>query len=97
MFSSKQWRSVLHGLKKWEENEEVNNYLSNPALQTMEEMETGDFTDDLLGRLRKYLKDTLENVEEEIRDLEENIRKTRKEQKSVPSRFAVPSFCSPLK
>ncbi len=78
---SKQWRSVLHGLKKWEENEEVNNYLSNPALQTMEEMETGDFTDDLLGRLRKYLKDTLENVEEEIRDLEENIRKTRKELK----------------
>ena len=27
------------------------------------------------------MKDTLENVEEEIRDLEENIRKTRKELK----------------
>ena len=78
---SKQWRNVLHGLEKWKENEEINNYLSNPALQTMEEIENGDLTDDLLERLKKYLKDTLENVEEEISDLEENIRKTRKELK----------------
>lgn len=78
---SKQWRNVLHGLGKWKENEEINNYLSNPALQTMEEIENGNLTDDLLERLKKYLKETLENVEEEISDLEENIRKTRKELK----------------
>lgn len=76
---SQQWRGILQGLKKWEENEEVSNFVSNPALRTMEEVVSGNIAEEVVVRLKKYLKDTLDVVEEEMRDIDESIRKTRKE------------------
>lgn len=77
--SSRQWRTILHGLKKWEENEEVSNFISNPALRTMEEVASGEITEELLDHLKKYLKDTLDIVEEELQEVQESIRKMGKE------------------
>lgn len=77
--SSAQWRAVLHGLSAWEENEDISAYLSNPALHTIREVTEGNVTEEILTKLKKYLKDTLENIEEELQELQYSIRKTEKE------------------
>lgn len=76
--SSAQWRAVLHGLSAWEENEDISAYLSNPALHTIREVTEGNVTEEILTKLKKYLKDTLENIEEELQELQYSIRKQKK-------------------
>lgn len=77
--NSAQWRKILQELKKWEENDEISAYISNPARQTIEEVADGNINEEILAKLKKYLKNTLETIEEELQDLQDSIRKTGKE------------------
>lgn len=76
--NSAQWRKLLQELKKWEENDDISAYISNPALHTIEEVADGNINEEVLAKLKKYLKDTLENIEEELQELQDNIRRTGK-------------------
>ena len=40
--NSRQWRKIVQGLKQWEEDEVINDYISNPVLNLIEAIENGN-------------------------------------------------------
>ena len=68
----------MQDLKKWEENEDISPYISNPTLHTIEEVSDGNINEEILEKLKKQLKDTLDSIDEELQGLQENVRKTGK-------------------
>ncbi|MDO4452390.1 MAG: SbcC/MukB-like Walker B domain-containing protein [Lachnospiraceae bacterium] len=76
--TSVQWRKLLQDLKKWEENEDISAYISNPTLHTIEEVADGNINEEIHEKLKKHLKNTLDSIDEELQDLQENIRRTGK-------------------
>ena len=39
--NSRQWRKIVQGLKQWEEDEVITDYISNPVLNLIETIENG--------------------------------------------------------
>ena len=77
--NSRQWREILHGLKEWEMDEDISGYMSNPALQCLEEIIEGDVSEQVLDKLWGGIQSALEMIGEELADLNDNIRSTAKE------------------
>ena len=42
--NSRQWRKIVQGLKQWEEDEVITDYISNPVLNLIETIENGNVT-----------------------------------------------------
>ena len=42
--NSRQWRKIVQGLKQWEEDEVITDYISNPVLNLIEAIENGNVT-----------------------------------------------------
>ncbi len=79
--NSRQWREIRNGLRAWEEDEDISVYVSNPALQCLEEVLDGGVSRDSLEKLQKGIQNALELIGEELADLNERIRETGKELK----------------
>lgn len=45
--NSRQWHRILRGLKCWEEDETVTDYISNPVLNLLEKIQNGPVTEEL--------------------------------------------------
>ena len=43
--NSRQWRKIVQGLKQWEEDEVITDYISNPVLNLIETIENGNVTE----------------------------------------------------
>ncbi len=71
--NSKQWREILNGLKRWEEDEDVSAYVSNSALQLIEEIQNGTATAAQIEKLKRYLGDALSNINEELDEVNAQI------------------------
>ena len=71
--NSRQWRRILDGLGGWTEDGPASDYVSNPALQLIEEFRKGNVTEERCGELRRRLGEARDAVSEEIQEL--NIRK----------------------
>ena len=76
--NSARWRKLLQNLKKWEENENISDYISNPTLHIIEEVAGGNINEEIHEKLKKHLNNTLESIDEELQELQENIRRTGK-------------------
>ncbi len=74
--SSRQWREILNGLKRWEEDEEVSAYVSNPALQLIDEIQNGTATAAQIEKLKQYLGEALSNINEELDEINARIAQT---------------------
>lgn len=44
--NSRQWRKIVQGLKQWEEDEVITDYISNPVLNLIETIENGNVTEE---------------------------------------------------
>lgn len=77
--NSRQWRAVLNGLKEWMEDEDISGYVSNPALQCMEDILHGEVSVSSIERLKKGIEAALEMIDEELGELKDSIRVTKKE------------------
>lgn len=44
--NSRQWRKIVQGLKQWEEDEVITDYISNPVLNLIEAIENGNVTEE---------------------------------------------------
>ena len=42
--NSRQWRKIVQGVKQWEEDEVITDYISNPVLNLIEAIENGNVT-----------------------------------------------------
>ena len=79
--NSEQWREVVKGLARWEEDEEISAYVSNPALQRIDEIKSGNVSKEAIERLKKQLSDALESINEEVDEIGTRISQNRKDLK----------------
>ncbi len=77
--NSRQWREILNGLRKWEDDDEISGYVSNPTLQCLEEVLEGQVSQETLGKLKRGIQNAMRSIEEERRELEAHIRKVTAE------------------
>ena len=75
----RQWRKVLQGLKHWEEDEAVTDYISNPVLNLLEKIETGPVTEELCQEFHLKIESAKQDIENEIEDYSQQKRETGKE------------------
>ena len=77
--SSADWRRIVTGLKSWETDETATDYVSNRALQLIDDFARGDVTEENCGELRTHLKAAMDNISEELSEKAVSIRELTKE------------------
>ena len=77
--SSADWRRIVGGLKCWETDDTVTDYVSNRALQLIDDLARGDVTEGNCGELRTHLKAAMDNISEELSEKAVSIRELTKE------------------
>ena len=77
--SSADWRRIINGLKRWEDDETATDYVSNRALQLIDDFARGEVTEEACGELRSHLKAAMDNISEELAEAAVSIRETTKE------------------
>ena len=76
-----QWRKILQGLKRWESDEIVADYISNRLLNKIGAFCTGPVTQKQCLELRSRLEEERQNIEEEYETYHEQERQLSKELK----------------
>lgn len=79
--NARQWKKVLLGLKNWEEDEVITDYISNPVLNRIAELEQGNVSEELCQDLHLKIESAKQNIENEIEDYSEQRREIGKELK----------------
>ena len=79
--ASRQWRTLVRGLTRWEEDEYVGEYISNPLLHMIAEFKKGNVTAEQTKKLRDRIADEKENIESEYEDYNAKRREVQKELK----------------
>ncbi len=77
--NSAQWRMIVQGLKRWEEEELVTDYVSNRALQLIQDFCAGEVTEAACGELKRHLSSALDNITNELSELQSNIKEMERE------------------
>ena len=77
--SSADWRRIINGLKCWEEDETATDYVSNRALQLIDDFARGEVTEASCKELRMHLKAAMDNISEELAETAVSVRETTKE------------------
>lgn len=80
---SMQWRKMLEGLRKWEEDEAITDYVSNPMLQRIHAFCSGSITEPQCNDLRRNIQNTLVDIEETLEEYKEQKRESDKELKEL--------------
>ena len=80
---SMQWRKMLEGLRKWEEDEAITDYVSNPMLQRIHAFCSGSITEQQCNDLRRNIQNTLVDIEETLEEYKEQKRESDKELKEL--------------
>lgn len=75
--NTRRWRSVTEGLKKWSEDEYVNDYLSQMFLRNIDKFIENAVTEQKCIDLREQIADEQKQLERELKDLREEYRKIR--------------------
>ena len=78
-WNSRQWRGILNGLKEWIEDEDISGYVSNPTLQCIEDILHGEVSAAVLEKLKRGIENALEMIDDELGELKDSIRVTKKE------------------
>lgn len=76
---STQWRRILHGLKQWEEDEVITDYLSNPLLNQIKAFGKGAVTEAQCKELHRKIESEKENIETEFEEYGEQKKEIQKE------------------
>ncbi|MBO5461428.1 MAG: AAA family ATPase, partial [Ruminococcus sp.] len=69
-----QWRQILNGLNKWAEDENVTDYVSNRALQLLEEFNEGKISEKSCLELKRHLDSAWESIDEELTELKQSVK-----------------------
>ncbi|MDE5700529.1 MAG: AAA family ATPase [Lachnospiraceae bacterium] len=80
---SEQWRKVAQGLRKWEEDTVITDYVSNPMLNKIEDFCRGKVDAELCESLKKSIQDARENIDEVLEEYNEQRRELEKEIKEL--------------
>lgn len=80
---SEQWRKVTLGLRKWEEDTVITDYVSNPMLNKIEDFCKGKVDAGLCESLKKSIQSTRGNIDEVLEEYNEQRRELEKEIKEL--------------
>lgn len=72
--SSRQWREILRGLRLWEEDEVVTDYVSNPMLNQITEFGQGAVTEEQCRQLHRRIAEVRDGIEKELESFQEQKR-----------------------
>ena len=79
--NSRQWEKVLQGLKNWEEDDVITDYVSNPVLNLIETITEGTVTEEICQDLHLKIESVKQEIENELEDYSEKKRENTKELK----------------
>ena len=66
--NSRQWIKITSGLKRWEDDEVITDYVSNKALNLIDEITGGSITEENCEQLHLKLESVKQTVEDELED-----------------------------
>ena len=75
------WKDLVCQLCKWENTEEISDFVSNPTLQLLEEVCEGEISEEQVERLKQGLSEAFESIQEEHTQLLTDVAKMKKEEK----------------
>lgn len=84
--NSRQWIKITNGLKAWDEDEVITDYVSNAVLNLIEEIVDGDVTEAKCQELHLKLESIKKDIEDELEDntsQKNEITKELKEKKRL--------------
>ena len=79
--NTRQWNKILLGMKNWEEDDVITDYISNPVLNLIAELGSGNVTEELCQNLHLKIESAKKNIENEVEDYSEQRREIGKELK----------------
>ena len=77
--NTRQWRKILQGLKEWEEDDVITDYVSNPVLNLIEALSEGNVTSEKCQELHLKIESAKQDIENEFEDYNEQKREIGKE------------------
>ena len=84
--NTRQWQKILQGMKNWEEDDVITDYISNLVLNMIAELNQGRVTEELCQNLHLKIESAKQNIEDEVedtRDQRRDIGKQLKEKKRL--------------
>lgn len=79
--NTRQWNKILLGMKNWEEDDVITDYISNPVLNLIAELGSGNVTEELCQNLHLKIESAKQNIENEVEDYSEQRREIGKQLK----------------
>lgn len=79
--NTRQWKKILLGMKNWEEDDVITDYISNPLLNLIAELGSGKVTEELCQNLHLKIESAKQNIENEVEDYSDQKREIGKELK----------------
>ena len=79
--NTRQWNKILLGMKNWEEDDVITDYISNPVLNLIAELGSGNVTEELCQNLHLKIESAKQNIEDEVEDYSDQRREIGKQLK----------------
>lgn len=79
--NTRQWQKILQGMKNWEEDDVITDYISNPVLNMIAELNQGRVTEELCQNLHLKIESAQQNIEDEVEDYRDQRREIGKQLK----------------
>lgn len=79
--NTRQWQKILQGMKNWEEDDVITDYISNPVLNMIAEFNQGRVTEELCQNLHLKIESAKQNIEDEVEDYRDQRREIGKQLK----------------
>lgn len=79
--NTRQWQKILQGMKNWEEDDVITDYISNPVLNMIAELNQGRVTEELCQNLHLKIESAKQNIEDEVEDYRDQKREIGKQLK----------------
>ena len=77
--NTRQWQKILQGMKNWEEDDVITDYISNPVLNMIAELNQGRVTEELCQNLHLKIESAKQNIEDEVEDYRDQRREIGKQ------------------
>lgn len=79
--NTRQWQKILQGMKNWEEDDVITDYISNPILNMIAELNQGRVSEELCQNLHLKIESAKQNIEDEVEDYSDQRREIGKQLK----------------
>lgn len=79
--NTRQWQKILQGMTNWEEDDVITDYISNPVLNMIAELNQGRVTEELCQNLHLKIESAKQNIEDEVEDYRDQRREIGKQLK----------------